>query len=236
MIQEKRVLAWIPARGGSKGIKDKNIKPLCGKPLISYTIEAALNSKYVDRVMVSTDSDRIAEVSRQCGAWIPSLRPAELASDTSKTLDAVLYTIELLHSHGEYFDILALLQPTSPLRTAEDIDRSLEEYIKCGCQSIVSVSPVEDPPLLIRSVAEDGRLEPLLQTSSTCRRQDMKPYYAVNGSIYINALNEINADTSFNDNLYPYFMEAERSVDIDSPIDFLIAECLLNAQSKEQTG
>lgn len=227
MIGEKRVFAWIPARGGSKGIKGKNIKPLCGKPLISYTIEAASASKYVDRVMVSTDSERIADVSRQYGAWVPSLRPAELASDTSKTLDAVLYTIELLASLGEHFDIFVLLQPTSPLRTAEDVDRALEEYVKHDCQSIVSVSPVADPPLLIRSIAEDGRLKPLLQVSSTCRRQDMKPYYVVNGSIYINAFDEIDADTSFNDNRYPYLMEAERSVDIDNPTDFRIASALL---------
>lgn len=220
MIEGKRILAWIPARGGSKGIKDKNIKPLCGKPLIAHTIEAAFGSKYVDRVMVSTDSERIADVAEAYGAWVPSLRPAELAADTSKTLDAVLYTIGLLQSMNESFDVFCLLQPTSPLRDSQDIDNALEAYISCGYQSIVSVSPVEEPPLLIRSIAVDGHLEPLLNVSSTCRRQDMKPYYIVNGSIYINAINEIHEDTSFNDNRYPYFITSEHGIDIDTIADF----------------
>lgn len=227
MIEGKRVLAWIPARGGSKGVKDKNIKPLCGKPLIAYTIEAARDSKYVDRVMVSTDSEQIANIARSCGAWIPSLRPPELAEDTSKTLDAVLHTIYLMHTLHEPFDVFCLLQPTSPLRDCQDIDGALEEYIRRGFQSIVSVSPVENSPLLIRSVADDGHLQPLLQVSSTCRRQDMKPYYVVNGSIYINTFGEIDADTSFNDNTYPYFIAPEHSVDIDTPADFSLAESIM---------
>ena len=227
MIDGKAVLAWIPARGGSKGIKDKNIKPLLGEPLIAYTIKAALSSKYVDRVMVSTDSPQIAEVAKAYGAWVPSLRPAELAADTSKTLDAVLYTVKTLETLGESFPVFCLLQPTSPLRKTADIDAALETYISCGCKSLVSVSPVETSPLLISSLSKEGYLEPILQQSSTCRRQDMPKYYRVNGAIYINRTQELCETTSFNDNKIPYIMINENSIDIDSIDDFNRAEAVL---------
>lgn len=230
MIDGKAVLAWIPARGGSKGIRGKNIKPLLGRPLIDYTVKAALGSKYVDRAMVSTDSAQIAEVAKACGAWVPSLRPDELASDTSKTLDAVLYTVRLLESLNEHFPIFCLLQPTSPLRDAADIDAALEQYISCG-GSVVSVSPAEDSPLLIRSIAPTGELEPLLHQSSTCRRQDMPKYYVVNGAIYINATMELDKETSFNDNRFPYMMDREHGIDIDTLTDFELAEAILKRRT-----
>lgn len=231
MIDGKRVLAWIPARGGSKGIKDKNIRDLNGKPLIAYTIEAAAASSYVDKIMVSTDSRRIADIAEAYGAWVPSLRPAELAADTSKTLDAVLYTIELMRSMYQEFQVFCLLQPTSPLRDSRDIDCALEAYVRCGCNPVVSVSPVEDQPLLIRSIADDGTLQPLLHQSSTCRRQDMKPYYVVNGSIYINPVSELGHTTSFNDNAYPYLMDREHGIDIDTLADFDMAADILKKRN-----
>lgn len=222
MFENKRILAIIPARGGSKGIPHKNIIDLCGKPLINYTIEAALGSKYIDYVIVSTDDQEIAKVARYCGAEIPFMRPAEFADDTSKTIDAVLYTVSELESIGEKFDILVLLQPTEPLRTAGDIDGAIDRYFECGCHSLVSVSEVDDHPILIRSV-EENRLKPLLNGSSTCRRQDMPIYYRVNGCIYINAISELNRKTSFNDNTVPYIMERSHSVDIDELSDLALA-------------
>lgn len=223
MYEGKRILAFIPARGGSKGIPHKNITPLAGKPLIQYTIDAAKQSRYIDYVLVSTDDEEIAAVARRCGAEVPFLRPPELAADTAKTIDAVLHAIETLREAGETFDSLVLLQPTSPLRTAEDIDGAVETFYESNRQPVVSVSEVSDHPILIRTI-EDGRLKPLLQTSSTVRRQDMPPFYRVNGSIYVNPIEEISQTTSFNDNPIPFIVPKSHAIDIDEPIDLKIAE------------
>lgn len=223
MFKGNRILAVIPARGGSKGILHKNIIDLCGKPLIAYSIEAALKSKYIDYVMVSTDDEQIAKVSKECGAHIPFMRPAELASDFSKTIDAVLYSINMLRNNGLFFSDIVLLQPTEPLRTVSDINNAIEFYFENGRKSLVSVSEVDDHPLLIRTI-RDNKLEPLLNTTSTCRRQDMPQFYKVNGCIYINAVERIKQDTSFNDNEIPYIMEKSHSVDIDDQCDLALAK------------
>lgn len=222
MFHGKKILALIPARGGSKGIKDKNITDLGGKPLIAYSVECGLHSKYVDSVVVTTDSAKIAEVAKQCGARVPFLRPAELASDTAKTLDAVLHAVKTLEGMGESYDLLLLLQPTQPLRTSEDVDGAIELYFEQSCEDLVSVCEVSDHPILIRTI-EQGRLHNLLACSSTCRRQDMPAYYRINGCIYINAVARLNENTSFNDNPVPYVMEQSHSVDIDEPIDLEVA-------------
>ncbi len=227
MYKDKKILALIPARGGSKGIPRKNIKDLCGKPLIAYSIEAGLNSKYIDSVVVSTDDSEIAEVSKRFGAEVPFIRPEELASDTAKTLDVVLHAIKEMESKGSTFDTFVLLQPTQPLRTAADLDAAIEKYMENGCISMVSVSPVNDHPILIRTIEED-RLKPLLNCSSTCRRQDMPKYYRVNGCIYINEISEIDTNTSFNDNVLPFVMEPSHSVDIDELSDFELAKYYLS--------
>ncbi len=232
MIEGKKVIAWIPARGGSKGIPDKNIYPLNKKPLIVYTIEAASKSQYIDIIMVSTDSEKIAAISRRNGAWVPSLRPDYLASDTSKTLDAVLYSIELLKSQGIEIDIFCLLQPTSPLRDETDIDRALELYIKKKA-GVVAVSKVQDHPLLIRTVSSEGSADPLLKKGSTCRRQDMPQYFRVNGSIYINSILEINENTSFNDNPVAFIMDESHGIDIDEMSDIVLAEYFVRTRTKQ---
>ena len=224
MIEKNKIVALIPARGGSKGIKNKNIIDLCGKPLISYTIQAALESKYIDKVIVSTDSQEIADVAIKYGAEVPFLRPGELASDTSKTIDAVMHAVGELEKRKEQYDILILLQATQPLRTADDIDSAIELFIKNKGQSLVSVSPVEDNPILIRTIDNLGRMNSILPMKSTCRRQDMPLYYRVNGCIYINLISELDLNTSFNDNKIPYIMSKERSVDIDEIKDLLIAQ------------
>ncbi len=223
MYKNNRILAIIPARGGSKGIPHKNIIDLCGKPLIYYSINAALKSKYIDYVMVSTDDEKIAEISKEVGAEVPFMRPSELASDTSKTIDAIMHAITELNSIGKSFDTLVLLQPTQPLRTSEDIDGAIEVFFDNNCQSLVSVSEVNDHPILTRTI-ENGVLHPLLSVSSTCRRQDMPKYYRVNGCIYINPIPSINALTSFNDNIIPYVMGKSHSVDIDELSDLVLAQ------------
>lgn len=223
MYKDSRILAIIPARGGSKGIPHKNITRLVGRPLISYTIEAGLNSKYIDYVMVSTDDDDIANVSRKFGAEVPFMRPAEFATDVAKTVDVVIHVVDEMDKVGEKFDVIILLQPTGPLRTAKDIDEAVEKYFQCGKRSLLSVCEVEDHPILIRSI-EGDTLKPLLNVSSTCRRQDMPKYYKVNGCIYINDVSELNKDTSFNDNEIPFVMERNHSVDIDELSDLVLAE------------
>lgn len=227
MINGCRVLALIPARGGSKGIKDKNIVDLCGKPLLAYTVEAAAKSSYIDDVVVTTDSQVIADVAIKYGAQVPFMRPEHLAQDTSTTLEAVLHAIETLRKQRQNYDVLVLLQPTAPLRDAKDIDTALEVYVANDRASLVSVSEVSDHPILMRTITEEGKLHNLLDVGSTCRRQDMPKIYRVNGSIYINNVMEINDSTSFNDNCVPYIMKKEHSIDIDEMADLVQAEYFL---------
>lgn len=227
MYNGLKILSIIPARAGSKGVKNKNIIEICGKPLIVYTIEAAKNSKYIDEVIVSTDGDIIADVSKRNGASVPFLRPAELASDQSKTIDCIIHVINKLSETNCFYDVIVLLQPTSPLRTAEDIDGAIIKFFNYNQQSLVSVSKVEDHPLLIRTIDKEGFLHGLISASSTCRRQDMPLYYKVNGAIYINRADEINVDTSLNDNIIPYIIEESHAIDIDTEFDFIMATQLL---------
>lgn len=229
MIEGKRVLAVIPARSGSKGIPNKNIKLLDGKPLMAYTIDAALGSAYVDEVMVSTDSEEYGRIARSNGAAVPFLRSAKLAGDAARTIDALVEVRARYGEAGLAFDILLLLQPTSPFRTSADIDGALETFVEHDMQGVVSITPCDVSPLLIRTM-EDGRLDRLLDSGSTVRRQDMRGYYYVNGAIYVNAMNDIRSETSLNDNPIGYVMPAERSLDIDEPADFAEAQAFMESR------
>ncbi|MBO5238282.1 MAG: acylneuraminate cytidylyltransferase family protein [Lachnospiraceae bacterium] len=225
MYKGKRILAMIPARGGSKGIKGKNIKFLCGKPLLAYSIEVALQCSYIDYVLVSTDSEEIAKCGKDYGAKVPFLRPAEYATDEAKTIDVLLHGIETLKQIGEEFDYLMLLQPTQPFRTPQQLSEVIEMVIDKKLASLVSVCPVEEHPILMRTLGEEGELKSILSCRSTVRRQDFPPVYKVNGSIYMNRIDEkFNKNTSLNDNQYPYFMTREDSIDIDTIEDFYVAE------------
>lgn len=232
MLNGLKVLALIPARGGSKGIKNKNIIDILGKPLIAYTIEAAKGSRFVDDIVVTTDSEKIKEVALAYGASAPFLRPKELASDHSTTLDAVLHAIDKLRRQGKEYDILLLLQPTAPLRTAYDIDEALNRFAQKQYQSLTSISEVKDNPILMREYLEDGTMRKLLNTTSTVRRQDMKKMYRVNGCIYVNLIKELSKETSFNDNAVGFIMESAHSVDIDEPSDVALAEYYLKNVKK----
>lgn len=223
-----RILAIVPARGGSKGIKDKNIKEIEGRPLIEYTIEAAKRCEYIDEIVVSTDSEKIAKVAKKAGAKVPFLRPDELASDTARTIDVVLFTIEQLKLIGQEYDIVVLLQPTSPLRDEDDICGAIEKYVSCNMKSLVSVSEVSESPILMRQIVDETHMEKLLNINSTIRRQDMAKYYMVNGSIYINKIEELNSDTSLNDNVIPYVMDRSHSVDIDDDVDIEVMKYYVN--------
>ena len=228
MINNLRILAIVPARGGSKGIKDKNIKEIEGHPLIEYTIEAAKRCEYIDEIVVSTDSEKIANAAKKAGAKVPFLRPDELASDTARTIDVVLFTIDQPKLIGQEYDIVVLLQPTSPLRDEDDICGAIEKYVSCNMKSLVSVSEVSESPILMRQIVDETHMEKLLNINSTIRRQDMAKYYMVNGSIYINKIEELNSDTSFNDNVIPYVMDRSHSVDIDDYVDIEVMKYYVN--------
>lgn len=231
MYKDCKILSLIPARGGSKGIKNKNITNLNGRPLISYSIETALGSKYIDDIVVSTDSEEIAAVSIKYGAAVPFMRPKELASDEARTIDAVLHAINALEKK---YDVLVLLQPTQPLRTIEEVDCAIESFFKNKMKGLVSVSRVKDHPLMIRTLNSDGSLTSLIRENSTCRRQDMRIYYKVNGCIYINKISELSEYTSFNDNEMGFVMEEDHAVDIDTQLDLHLAEYYIENTNKSR--
>lgn len=225
MYNNKRILAVIPARAGSKGIKDKNIRDLCGKPLIAYSIEVAKKCEYIDEVFVSTDSTRIKEIAESYGAAVPFLRSEELASDEAKIIDALLFSLDKLAAMNEKFDYIILLQPTQPIRSVRLLKNVIEKMINEDLQSLVTICPVEECPILMRTMSADGKLNPVLNTTSTVRRQDFPAFYKVNGSVYMNRIDEtFNKDTSLNDNSYGYVMNREDSIDIDTIDDFEKAE------------
>ncbi|CEN91389.1 acylneuraminate cytidylyltransferase [[Clostridium] sordellii] len=227
-MKKSKVLAIIPARVGSKGIKDKNIIDLNGKPLIAHSIEAGLKSKYINKVVVSTDGEKIAKVAKDYGAEVPFLRPKHLATDTAKTIDCVIHCIEELKKNGEEYDYVVLLQPTQPLRQPWHIDEAFELIIKRNEDSLVSISKVKDHPVLMRTIDKNGYAINLLEGSSTKRRQEFPNFYKVNGAIYINKINEnLNYDTSFNDNKLVYIMDEQYGVDIDDMLDVEIAKLLI---------
>ena len=207
----KKILGLVPARGGSKGIPNKNIIEVNGLPLISYTIKSALDSQYIDDVIVSTDSVQIANISKEYGAHIPFMRPAYLATDEAKTIDVVLHALATLKTT---YDYVVLLQPTQPLRTAKDIDAAIEKLIFSTQDSLVSVSKVKEHPILMRTLDDRGVVTSLLGENSTVRRQDLKDVYIVDGSIYINKVATLTSNTSLNDNTLAYIMESP-VVDID---------------------
>lgn len=215
MYKGKTVLGIIPARGGSKGIPNKNILKIMGKPLIAYTIESALGSKYLDELIVSTDCKKIAEISMENGAKVPFLRPEYLATDRAKTIDTILHTINNLE---KTYDYIVLLQPTQPLRKARHIDKAIEIVINNSYESLLSVSKVNQHPILMRTIEKDNKLVPIIKENSTVRRQDFKDIFIVDGSIYINASKSLSCETSLNDNDYAYVMD-EIVIDIDDYSD-----------------
>ncbi|MFS0674160.1 cytidylyltransferase domain-containing protein [Ornithinibacillus sp. 179-J 7C1 HS] len=219
MYQDKSFLCVIPARGGSKGIPRKNLVKVNNKPLLQYTIDEALESKYLDDIIVSTDDQEIANVSIKLGANVPYLRPPELASDYSKTIEAVIHVIEKQKTLGKEYDYVVVLQPTQPLRKSWHIDEAIEKIVSEGMENLVSVSEVSDHPILMRTISKEGFLISLLNSNSTVRRQDFPEIYKVNGAIYINLISSLNHSTSLNDNKLAYIMDKKYDLDIDEPMD-----------------
>lgn len=218
----KKVLAVIPARGGSKGVPRKNIKPLAGKPLIGWTIEAVRESSLIDRVVVSTEDLEIAEIARSLDAEVPFLRPKELATDEASGMGAVLHALQELPG----FDYVVLLQPTSPLRHTSDIDGAIGVCVHEGALSCVSVCEVKERPEHCYFRDNSGRLSPVLPfKEKTVRRQDLPPVYCLNGAIYVAKVSWLLEHKSFiTKETRAWVMSRERSIDIDDLSDFELAD------------
>ena len=235
MYKNKKILAVIPARGGSKGIPSKNIIEVGGKPLIQYTIDCAKHSKYIDRAVISTDSEEIKKVSIECGGDVPFIRPKELALDTSKTIDCIVHAVNTLKEMGETYDYVMIIQNTVPLRKAWHVDESIEKLIDSNERSLVSITEVEQHPILMRTINEDGTVKNLLPMSSTMRRQDFPKFYKVDGAIAIQKIDEeFNLNTSINDGKLAYVMDEKYSTDIDSYIDIKVIEYYLAKEKEDE--
>lgn len=224
MIEGKSVLAVIPARGGSKGIARKNIREVFGKPLIAYTIEEAGKSLYIDRLVVSTDDPEIALISKQWECDVPFLRPRELALDDTPGIAPVLHLLENL---PEKYDIVVLLQPTSPLRSVKDIDECIKYLIQCNAPSCVTLVEPTKSPYWMYVVDDKGQLLPLLN-GHWDRRQDLPPAYVLNGAVYVANVDNILQTKSFiSEGTLSYIMPRERSIDIDNEMDLKYFEIML---------
>ncbi len=229
MFDGHSILAVIPARGGSKGLPGKNIRLLAGKPLLAWTIEAARASGVIDEIVVSTDSPEIAAVATACGCAPPFWRPEELAGDTSPTMAALWHALDwYAQQQDRRFDLVLLLQPTSPLRQAADILAALELLRQAGVSSVVSVCPVDHHPLWSNTLPPDHSLEHFLRPEALRPRQELPPSYRLNGAIYLARTDWLRERGSFlGPGAYALVMPRQRSVDIDDATDFLLAEILL---------
>ncbi len=235
MYKDKKILAVIPARGGSKGVPRKNIIEVGGHPLIKYTIDCGKNSKYLDRTVISTEDLLIKRVAEENGGDVPFLRPKELAEDTSKTIDCIVHAVNTLKSMGEEYDYVIILQNTVPLRKSWHVDEAIEMIVDSSERSLVSISEVDEHPILMRTLNEDKTVKNLLQMNSTMRRQDFPKFYKVDGAIYIQKLDkDFNLDTSLNDGKLGYIMERKYSTDIDNYLDIKIIEYYLEKEKEEE--
>jgi N-acylneuraminate cytidylyltransferase len=230
---EAGALAIIPARGGSKGIPRKNLRPLAGRPLIDYAIEAALGARTIARTILSTDSAEIAELGRRLGAETPFTRPAELARDDTPTLPVVLHALDWLEEHEEYQPhIVVLLQPTAPLRTARHIDDAVRRLLESGADSVVSVAeaPGHYHPewQLIEAQGELRTYGGQPLTALPPQRQGLRPTFTRNGAIYAcRRAVLVNSNSLYGEHCIPYLMPAEVSINLDSELDWRVAEALL---------
>jgi CMP-N,N'-diacetyllegionaminic acid synthase len=222
-------LAIIPARGGSKGLKNKNILPLSGKPLISYTIECAKQSIHVNHTIVSTDSLEIAKVSQDSEAEVPFIRPAELSSDTASSVDVLIHAVkEFEKETGKKVSNVILLQPTSPLRTTAQLNQAIELYLANEQTPVVSVCESESHPYYLRKISGNQLVPYDGTTNNHLRRQDLEPVYQLNGAIYITSRDFlIEHGLIYKDKVIPYIMSKQTSIDIDDKFDFLTAEAIL---------
>ena len=220
------MLAIVPARGGSKGIPRKNVVPVGGRALISWTICAALRARSIDRVVVSTDDPRIRKAALDCGAEVPFTRPARLSTDSASTMDVLVHALKWLSRHEEYLpEYVMCLQPTSPLRTALDIDRAVEIARARKADSVVSLVAVSQHPEWMNQLEPSGRIRPLKARSGNGgRRQVLAKLFVPNGAIYLaRRMVLLTRRTWYVREAFGYVMPQNRSLDIDTPFDLALA-------------
>jgi len=232
VYKNKTFLAIIPARGGSKRLPRKNILDLNGKPLIAYSIEAGLNSKYIDKVIVTSDDNEILNIASQFGADIIK-RPEYLATDTSTSFDTIKHTIE----NVDNYDYVVLLQPTSPLRKIQHIDEAIELLYSKRADAVIGVCEMEHSPLWSNTLGETLSMNNFIKDDIKNKRsQDLDKYFRINGAIYICEMKKLLHEKSFfiKDNIYAYIMDRESSVDIDDKIDFFLASILMQERFNQK--
>lgn len=230
MIHNQKVLAIIPARGGSKGVAKKNIRIVGDKPLIAWTIEESKKSKYIDHLVLSSDDPEIIQVAQSYGCHIPFVRPKHLAQDTSSSIDVVFHAIDQIPG----YDLIVLLQPTSPLKTVSDIDLCIEKCFKSKTKSCVSAREVNDNPHWVFSLNNENQMIPLLNPEKRpSRRQDLPNFYTFNGAVYVASTEFLRENRSF---LSPetviHIMDSETSIDLDTEFDFQVLDLLISKTNK----
>lgn len=225
MIHKKTVLAIIPARGGSKGVPKKNIQKVGGKSLLEWTAQEAGRSKYIDRLVLSSEDAEIIQLAKKCGIDVPFVRPMELTQDDSPASEAVLHALQMLPG----YDYVVLLQPTSPLRIAADIDGCLEMTVAGNSKSCISVTETDKSPYWMCRLDNNNILHPLIPSESPSkRRQEYPPVYLPNGAVYLADTNFFLTHRNFkSESTIGYKMPRERSLDIDTELDFIVCESIL---------
>jgi N-acylneuraminate cytidylyltransferase/CMP-N,N'-diacetyllegionaminic acid synthase len=232
-----KVLCIVTARGGSKGLPGKNVRLLLGKPLIAWSIEAGLHAPSVDTLIVSTDAETIAQAALDAGARVPFVRPENLSGDTSSSIDVVLHAIDWLVAAGEHYDVVVLLEPTSPLRESADIETALEFMASSGAGAVVSVCRAESVhPAFMYRRDDGGRLYPFLEQQPTgLRRQEIEPLYFLEGTIYASNVELLRQHRSFyREDTVGYEVPRWKSLEIDEFDDFLMVEALLKHRKKQE--
>jgi N-acylneuraminate cytidylyltransferase len=228
MIRDKKVLGIIPARGGSKGVPRKNIRVVAGKPLIAWTIEEAKKSKFIDRLILSSNDAEIIAVAREWGCDVPFIRPSELSQDGTPGVEPVIHALMELPD----YDYVVMLQPTSPLRSVGDIDGCIEKCINSNSNACVSVVEPDKSPYWMYFLDDRDKMTPFVETQEQfLRRQDLPKVYSLNGAVYVAEKNWLIQGRSFlTRETVGYEMPIERSLDIDTNIDFNIAELLMDSK------
>lgn len=233
-----KILAIIPARAGSKRLPGKNSKPLYGKPLVQWTIEAAQQCQNIDEIVVSTDSETIAEIAEKCGVPVPFLRPEDISGDTATAIDVVKHTVDYYQQLGRSFDYVLWLQPTSPLRTSENIQAAIDTLLKKSADGVISVCECDHSPMWSNTLDRDGSMKNFLSNfvKKNPRSQALPTYYRLNGAIYIAKVAPLLTQETFflEQNLFSYVMDRESSIDIDHHLDFKLAEFLLTERQEER--
>jgi len=232
-----KILGITLARGGSKGVKNKNIRKLCGKPLIEYTISEAQKSKLLSDYIVSTDSEDIKKVAEKCGAKVPFIRPADLATDKASSASALIHAVQFMESKEKIkYDYIVELMCTNPLKQAEDIDQSIKKIISSQAKSVIAVHELDDHhPARIKKIENDFIKDFVIAEPNEARRQDLRPKaYIRSGSIYCMERSYLMEDGMRygGDNSRPYILDNDRAINIDNEIDFLVADFILKSNER----